>query len=129
MKKKIDELERKIKAKEKELEKLVKDVGEIKDELFMLAVRIESGEMRKEDRENAVQKQKEKEMKKLDVETKIEEEKEEIRWLKKSKEDLEEEETVVDEYLQKYYEEEKERKREKRKGDTDEEDESREPKR
>ena len=113
VKKKIDELERKIKAKEEELENLVKEVGEIKDELIMLAVRIESGEMRKEDRENAIQEQKEKEIKKLDVETKIKEEKEEIKWLKKSKEDLEEEETVLDEYLQKYYKEEKERKREK----------------
>ena len=90
VKKKIDEVKGAIKVKEEELEKLVKEVGEIEDELIMKALRIEGGNMSKEERRNALQKQREDEIKKLDIKTKIEEEKEEMKQLKKGKEDHEE---------------------------------------
>ena len=77
--------------------------------------------MSEEERVGALNKQKEDEMKKLDLETVIDEKEEGMRQLKKKKEDHEEERKLGDEYLEKYRQEEGKRKREGGDNDDDSE--------
>ena len=107
---KIDEVEREIEEKERELEDLRKEVRELEEEMMMEAVRMDSGGLDDEERGSVLNKQKGDEIKKVDLETIIDQKKEGIRQLKK-KEDYEDERKVVEEYLERYRVEEVEKRR------------------
>ena len=94
-----------IKFKEKELEGLMKDVEVLENDLIEQIVIMEKGGLNEEERARAVEKQKADEMK-LDWEIGIDERKDEVRKLKKKKEDLEDV-ALITEYIQKYREEER----------------------
>ena len=111
----ISVLEKKIEMKEKELEELVKEVEVLEKELIEEAFWIESGMMKKRSRKKVVEGHREKEIRKIDEETLIDEKRREVRDLKSEKEDLLGEILILDEYIEKYREEE----RQKRKRDAD----------
>ena len=84
----IEEVDRKIKEKEEELKQLMNEVDELENECIEDVVRIESGYVKDEERAKAIERHKEKEIKKLDWETEVDERKEGVRLLKKKREDL-----------------------------------------
>ena len=94
--KKIGEGEREIEAKEKELADLTREVKLLEEEMILDVVRMESEKLSKEEMMGAFSKQKEDEVRELDLETVIDEKKEGIRKLKKMKEDHEEERRLED---------------------------------
>ena len=84
------------------------------------------GELKKRERRRAEKKNKEDEMKMLNLEMMKDDKKDEIAQLKGQKEGLEENVRLVKQYLKKYYVELKEK--EKRKRDSDDDHDDREPK-
>ena len=78
-KKKIGKVEIQIEVEESELRELEKEVEELKNEIMEEIVRMERGMLKKKQRREAIAKQKEDEMRQLDLETMIDGKKEEVK--------------------------------------------------
>ena len=72
----IEEVDKEIREKEEELKQLMKEVDELENECIEDVVRIESGYMEDEERAKAIERHMEKEIKKLDWKTEVDERKE-----------------------------------------------------
>ena len=104
--KEIKEVEMKIEAKEKDLEELLKDVEVLEGSLIDVVGRMEGGKLKKKERAKKVQEQKEMEIRKLDLETMIDEKKHDINEWERKKKNLEEEVYLIGEYIRNEEEEE-----------------------
>ena len=105
--------------KEEELKQLMKEVDELENGCIGDVVRIENGYMDNEERATVIKRHKEKEIKKLDLETDVDQGKEEVRVMKNERKDLEEEVKLIKEYIEKNIEEDEQEKRKRTEIDDD----------
>ena len=110
----IAEVDEKIREKEEELGKLMAEIEVLKNEILEGVVMMEKGGMKKKERMKAEKKGKEDEMRLLQLEMEADEKNNEIERLKGEKVDLEENVKLVEQYLDRYYEELKEWEKRKR---------------